>query len=369
MDWPVPYVLFNERKEEMKRVLGILVVACVAVSTLTALAFAQHPILEPRVIQQVRVLQGPGGAPPLPPPGANFVFMSSESWDGKIVKGAPYSAEAVTESVQSLADGNRIVNKFTSQVYRDSEGRTRREQTLKALGGVGNSEEPLQTIFINDPVAGVTYSLDTRSHTAHKSAPFMFHMTKRSGAPGETQSFEFKTGQGTGIGGGTGGSGSVSTSTNVVVTAAQAGTRVAAPPSGDLDHFTLRTEGASGYVFRTRPNSSANEVKEQLGKRLIEGVEAEGTRTTMTIPAGEIGNERPIEIVSERWYSPELQLVVMTRHSDPRSGETTYKLTNINRTEQAKSLFEVPPGFTVKEMQFGTSGSAPAPRKKLTNPE
>jgi hypothetical protein len=130
-----------------------MVVASVAVSTLTTLAFAQHPVAETRVmIQQGVPFQGPEGAPPLPPPGANFVFMASESFDGKVVKGAPYSGEAVTESVQTLADGNRIVNKFTSQVYRDSEGRTRREQTLKALGGVGNSEEPLQTIFINDPV-------------------------------------------------------------------------------------------------------------------------------------------------------------------------------------------------------------------------
>ncbi len=97
---------------------------------------------------------------------------------------------------------------------------------------------------------------------------------------------------------------------------------------------------------------------------MIEGVEAEGTRTTMTIPAGEIGNERPIEIVSERWYSPELQLVVMTRHSDPRSGETTYKLTNINRTEPAKSLFEVPAGYTIKEGCSWTNELAPLPRKK-----
>ena len=344
----------------MKRVLGILVVASIAVSTLTTLAFAQHPISEARVIQQVRVLQGPEGAPPLPPPGNNFVFMASESYDGKVVKGAPYSAEAVTESVQTLADGNRIVNKFSSQVYRDSEGRTRRDQTLKGLSGVGTGEEPLQMIFINDPVAGVTYSLDTRSHTAHKSSPFRFQITTKSGAPGETKTFELKTQTGT-------------SSANVVVTTPlnappQAGTRVALP-HGDVDHFTLRTEGAAGYVFRTRPNSNANEVKEQLGKQMIEGVEAEGTRTTMTIPAGEIGNDRPIEIVSERWYSPELQLVVMTRHSDPRSGETTYKLTNINRTEPAKSLFEVPPGFNVKEMEFGRPNITPLPRKRLANPE
>ena len=349
----------------MKRVLGIMVVASVAVSTLTTLAFAQHPVPEARVmIQQSRVFQGPEGVPPPPlPPGANFVFMATESFDGKVIKGAPYSAEAVTESVQTLADGNRIVNKFTSQVYRDSEGRTRREQTLRALSGVGTGEEPLQTIFINDPVAGVTYSLDTRSHTAHKSTPFRLHVSRKPGAPGETQQqFEFKTGPS---------AGATANVTNVIVSTpvgapAQAGTRVVAP-GADVEHFSIGT-GGGGYVFRTRSGAQPNEKKEELGKQIIEGVEAEGTRTTVTIPAGEIGNERPIEIVNERWYSPELQLVVMTRHSDPRSGETTYKLTNLNRTEPAKSLFEVPPGFTVKEM-FGGPNIAPLPRKRHANPE
>ena len=93
-------------------------------------------------------------------PDANFVFMASESFGGKVVKGAPYSAESVTETIQTLADGNRIVNRMTSSVYRDSEGRTRREQSLKGLGIFGAGEEPFQTIFINDPVAGVTFSLD-----------------------------------------------------------------------------------------------------------------------------------------------------------------------------------------------------------------
>jgi hypothetical protein len=346
----------------MKRVLGITVVASLAVSALTTLAFAQQPAAETRVmIQQARIFQGPEGPPPMPPPGNNFVFVASESFDGKVVKGAPYSAEAVTESVQTLSDGNRIVNKFTSQVYRDSEGRTRREQTLKALNGVGNSDGSLQTIFIHDPVAGVTYSLDTRSHVAHKSMPFKFHLTKRTGGPGETQTFEFKTGNGSGV------ATSIITTDPAANAAPQAGTRVR--PPAEEDHFSFRTEGTSGFVFRTGPNTNTKEVKEQLGKQMIEGVEAEGTRTTVTIPAGEIGNDRPIEIVSERWYSPELQLVVMTRHSDPRSGETTYKLTNIDRSVQSKSLFEVPAGFTVKEMQFGPPNVAPLPRKKMANPE
>lgn len=342
----------------MKTVIRILIAANLSVSAFAPIASAQEPQPAPQaplVMRQERVFQGPEGAPP-PPPGADLVFVASESFGGKIVKGAPYSADAVTETVQTLSDGNRIVNKLTSRVYRDSEGRTRREQSLKGLGGVGTSEEPLQTIFINDPVAGVTYSLDTRTHTAHKSAPFRFEFTRRSGERADGQRFQFKTGPGA--------------TADVVVAAPlgppQTGPRVAA---ADMEHFNVRTDGAAGYVFRTRANTNANEVKEQLGKQFIEGVEAEGTRSTVTIPAGEIGNERPIEIVNERWYSPELQLVVMTRHSDPRSGETSYKLTNINRTEPAKSLFEVPPGFNVKEMQFGIPSVPPAPRRKLANPE
>ena len=132
------------------------------------------------------------------------------------------------------------------------------------------------------------------------------------------------------------------------------------PPPG------VGPEGATTFVFRSKPG---NEVKEQLGKQTIEGVEAEGTRTTVTIPAGEIGNERAIEIVSERWYSPELQLVVMTRHSDPRFGETTYKLTNINRTEPVKSLFEVPAGYTVKEGPNFVPAIAPLRTRRPGHPE
>src|SRR5262249_21143634 len=88
---------------------------------------------------------------------------------------------------------------------------------------------------------------------------------------------------------------------------------------------------------------------ESLGTQTIEGVSAEGTRTTLTIPAGEIGNTLPIEVVDETWYSPELQITVMTKHRDPRSGENTYRLTNINRSEPDRSLFEVPADYTVSE--------------------
>ena len=331
----------------MKRITGILAVALLL--SLANAALAQQPAPDTTVVVRQHLFQGPEGAPPPPPPGANFVFMASESFGGKIVKGASYSAEAVTETIQTLGDGNRIVNKFTSSQYRDSEGRTRREQSFKGLGVLGSGEEPLKTIFIHDPVAGVTYSLDSRTHIAHKSAPFTFELSRKAG-PGVTtadaQTFEFKLGHGGAAGGG-----------NVIMTAPLG----AAPEAARVPHSVI--EGSSTYVFRTTKGPNSNEKKEDLGKQIIEGVEATGTRTTITIPAGEIGNERPIEIVSERWYSPELQLVVMTRHSDPRMGETTYKLTNINRTEPAKSLFEVPADYTIK------SGFEPPLRKKLLNPE
>ena len=326
----------------MKRITGLLAVAVLL--SLASAAMAQQPAPEGTVILRQRLFQGPEGGPP-PPPDANFVFLASESFGGKVVKGAPYSGEAVTETIQTLSDGNRIINKFTSLVYRDSEGRTRREQSLKGLGVLGVGEEPFKTIFINDPVAGVTYSLDSKSHIAHKSAPFTFELSRKGGTgtgvtTSQIQTFEFKVGAGGGAAG----------SSNLIM---------APPPLPGGPEAA----GAATFVFRTGKGPNTNEKKEDLGKQLIEGVEAEGTRTTITIPAGEIGNERPIEIVSERWYSPELQLVVMTRHSDPRMGETTYKLTNINRTEQAKSLFEVPPDYTIK------SGFQPPIRRKLTHPE
>ena len=338
----------------MKRTSGLLFGAALLFA-FASVAFAQEP--GPGIIiKQERIMQGPEGGPP-PPPDANMVFFATESFGGKTVKNAPYSAEAVTETIQTLGDGNRIVNRISSTLYRDSEGRTRREQSLKGLGifGTGNGEEPFKTIFINDPVAGVTYALDSRSHTAHKSVPFTFELSGKKG-----EQFEFKVPPGT-----------AATTNSVIVTAplaaGVAGARATHPP---VDQFTLRTEAGIGetFFFRTKTNNPNDVKEEQLGKQNIEGVEAEGTRTTVTIPAGEIGNERAIEIVSERWFSPELQLVVMTRNSDPRTGETTYKLTNINRAEPAKTLFEVPSDYTIKEGPGFGPKVAPLPRKK-SNPE
>ena len=326
---------------------------------------AQQDSKERKTQVEVFVEQnGPEGLPPkIEMGGDNFVFFSTEmSFGGKVVKGAPYSAQAVTESVQTLADGNRIAHKNSAQVYRDSDGRTRRDQTVGAIGPYAAAGDPIQTFFINDPVAGTNYILDPRSKVARK-LPRMEWRWKTEDKPGtgsnaaprdrervtkerQTESHEF------------------------VFTAP------APPPPGE-PRVKVRGGGANvdivgpelpgeGAHFEFFGSSKAEAKTEKLEARNVEGVQAEGTRITTTIPAGDIGNEQPIQIVDERWYSPELQVFVMTRHSDPRFGETTYRLTNIQRTEPSPVLFQVPSDYTVKEAPAG--GGVRTMRRRIAPP-
>ena len=349
----------------MRTLTSLLLSTFVPLSTISIYAQNKQPATERQMIQRER-MPGPDD-PHTPPPGDNFIFVASEmNSDGKVVKGAPYSAQALTETTQTLSDGNRIINKSTATIYRDSEGRTRREQTLRVMGPFATAGEPPQTIFINDPVAGVNYALDTRSKVAHKMPPMRFEFKMRfpdGEGPG--------AGIGTGVGGGVGVRTSAPPTSGVSApmvferTAPPPGVRVGGPPPGLTGEgsamvfersLTPPPSGEGGMVFQWQGAREDNARNESLGKQAIEGVEAEGTRRTVEIPAGEIGNERPIEIVFERWYSPELQVVVMTKHSDPRFGETTYRLTNINRSEPARELFEVPADYTMKEPP-GPSGN------------
>jgi hypothetical protein len=245
----------------------------------------------------------------------------------------------VTESTQTLSDGNRIVNKQTTSIYRDSEGRTRREMTLRGFGLFGAGGEAPQTIFISDPVAGVSYTLDQRSRVARKMPAFRFEFKTpppgRAAVAGQAGAAVFER----------------SPMPSRVGPPMGPGPIGEGPETGGAV-FTLRAPIAAGqadFVFKREGGSEKNVVTEKLGTQVIEGVAAEGSRTTITIPAGEIGNERPISIVNERWYSPELKTVVMTRHSDPRVGETVFRLTNISREEPDRTLFEVPTDYTIKD--------------------
>ena len=233
-------------------------------------------------------------------------FVSGQLISGPPVKGAPYSAEAVNETIQTLADGNRIVQHSSAMQYRDSEGRERREET-SAMGA----------IFITDPVAGARYTLHPESKTAEKGPGAVFNITTNAA----------------GVRGGRSGG------VNVAISGP-------GPGIPATNQFFFVTAG--------RIDTWSGDAKiEQLGNMFIEGVQAQGTRTTTTIPAGQIGNDKPINIVDERWYSPDLQMTIMTRHSDPRTGETSFALKNINRSSPPPNLFEVPADYTVKTGPMG----------------
>src|SRR2546423_6543168 len=215
----------------MKRTWIFAIVFATAMWLLCGLnVFAQQKETAPATAPEIRVntLSGQMEKVPLLPGANTFSFVNSEFvFDGKPIKGSPYSADAVTETTQVLGDGNRIVNRSTATLYRDSEGRTRREQTLKSIGGVTSGALPLQTITISDPVAGVSYSLDPNSRTAHKSPMGSFTFQRGVAGPGGTAAgtgnFVFKSAGadngpariGVGSGTGTGSGGGVGVVTNV----------------------------------------------------------------------------------------------------------------------------------------------------------
>jgi hypothetical protein len=264
-------------------------------------------------------------------------FVVTEfGFGGEAVKGAPYSAEAVSETTQTLGDGNRIVRSTRSTLYRDSLGRTRREERFTGPGPFASGRQPELRIFVNDPTAGVNYTLDPATRTARRFA-------HAGDGPWSSPFGGLKEGR------------VIEKETRVVGDADKAKERGAMIAIGPSDRAVIehkiRTATGGGFVaaYSTESRLGSNSKTESLGKRLIEGVEADGTRTTVTIPAGEIGNERPIDIVSERWYSPELQVVLSLRHSDPRFGENHYYLTNIRRSDPSSSLFEIPSDYKVEE--------------------
>jgi hypothetical protein len=260
-------------------------------------------------------------APPPPPqgmPGGPMgprmeILGFGELHPGKVVTGAPYSAVAVTEDKQTLADGNVIDRKIQSNVYRDSQGRTRRETTFTGVGAFAPSGQTHSMVTIHDPVASTAYVLHTDTKVAEQ-LPI---------PPGGPKN------------------------------AANVHNRMEA---------RLQQELADGTV-----------KKEDLGTQTINGITAQGTRYTRVIPAGQVGNANAITVVNEQWYSSDLQIMVKIVRNDPRFGQVTYTLTNIQRTDPSTSLFTVPSDYTVKQGTFrghgrGGPGAPPASTTETTPP-
>lgn len=334
---------------------------------------------------------------------------------GPTVRGAPYSATETIESTQTLADGTRIDHTTQTMIYRDSEGRMRRETP--------------DSINILDPVANTSYMLDPKTQTARqlplglaKGGPAV---SAEGGAAGPVTRFVYRGAdpppiplagngsigvqfpsdtnkteamlkangvtEGVYVSGTVPGSpaakagiktGDIITGANGravgsgdELTAAVSGAAVGSAMSvnvvrdGKLQTFemmvadrakvfpaavqvaglmpvpagvTLLAPGALPMVY---PRGELEGQTESLGHQTIQGVDTEGTRITSTIAAGAIGNDRPIQIITERWYSSDLHMNVKMTHSDPRSGQETYQLTGISRAEPAPYLFQVPAGF------------------------
>ena len=256
----------------------------------------------------------------------------------RVVKGAPYSLEATVETTQSLADGNRLVHRQVVRVFRDAEGRTRREETLAAIGPWAASGTPPMIVTIQDPVSGVTYSLDPQSKVATKLP---------SGLPGRTTASPGIHA----VGGGVSINQSSEAATSNIGYAAVAGS---VDTVGGGDGFVTVQNGVPAQMV------NPEETSESLGKETIAGISADGTRTSTTIPANAMGNERPIEINRERWYSPELQIILRSKQSDPRFGETTYEVTKLDRGKPARALFEVSSDYQVRDAPvFLPPGAAP----------
>lgn len=329
-------------------------------------------------------------------------FIGSEI-GARVVKGAPYSAEAISETVQVLGDGNRIVRKTLSRIARDGEGRTRQER----LGSDGQ----VASVFINDPVAGKRWMLTPARKSAVElpaggpgalaGMPPMpagggeelrswgeemrrwarefserFRGEPMSGAPREGREANRQVSVTRSADG--------RTETREVVVdvvrvtdGSTAGSTAPAepgrgspmspmppmppvPPMPPMPAMPLPPAVGPGAAVPPVPPvpgfgaplmiapPPGPGTTTSLGSREFDGVRADGTRTTWTIAAGKIGNEKPIEIVAERWYSPELMLVVASRHADPRSGETSYRLAGLKRGEPDAALFKVPADYETR---------------------
>jgi hypothetical protein len=217
--------------------------------------------------------------------------------DLEVIKNAPFTGTVVTETSQTLSDGNHITTKTSGFEARDSQGRTRREQALGRIGPV--QVDAPKIVLISDPVSQTDYMLQPDGQTAR----VLKHLEIGAGIKGDAIVALKKRLQET-------------------ATERHRGERPIREEKVDVKH-------------------------EDLGTEEIEGVSCHGSRDTRTIPAGQIGNEQPIVITTEIWTSDDLHRIVLKKHSDPRFGDSVYRLTNIKLGEPDASLFKVPSNYKI----------------------
>lgn len=297
----------------MNRVLA----GTVACALLAGVAAAQedHFVVSDKVMPQIKIMGLQGGVM------------------GKPVKGAPYSGLELTETTQVLADGTRIHNEVQTQVYRDSEGRMRRETP--------------KDVTIWDPVANASWVLNPKTQTARKlrMGVFYFSSSAQNGKAVARETFTYNVRV---AGPDAENNAKADAEKRALEAKMKADMESAVRQGGFAVGGGVTTAEAGQHVVLDRREKGPSE---SLGKRMMEGVNAEGTKTVATIEAGAIGNDRPIQSVTERWYSPELQTVMMTRHTDPRTGEESFKLVNVSRAEPPAYLFQVPAGYQIVEQK------------------
>ncbi len=252
--------------------------------------------------------QSEPGPPPPPPggpgmmqgPGFGGGFFHEEVGEGRVVKSAPMTATVTMTRDTTLSDGNTIHTDNQTTIYRDSEGRVRREIGFE-LNTPTTGATKRTMIVITDPVSGNRYMLNPQNKTAHQMP---MHPPKS--------------------------------------------------PNG-------AREGERGD--RGTGHESANVTTESLGTKAILGLQAQGTRVTRTIPAGQIGNARAISVVTDRWESTALQIPLSMTHSDPMMGTVASNVTSVNRAEPDASLFQVPSDYKIETGKPGDMMYMPAERK------
>jgi hypothetical protein len=338
------------------------------------------------------LLTGMAGAEPAPPP-PDVVFIAKSPGgcaigaSGNAVKNAPYSGVGTTEVVRMLPDGNRIVRTNTMRYFRDSQGRTRTEHELSAVGPF-TLEQMRSIIMIDDPVAARHYVL----HPELKRADELVLPASFASATGPTRD-PARAGSASGsadrrasttAAGSPGGpalsvdvptlsSGGPEYSVSVPGPAVDEHIVATSDAAGSDDGSAKQTNVAGARVLTTRvgaimalgPGCGPGGIDAKalppaisLGERTIEGVKVIGSRHEFVIATGEIGNDQPITVRNEQWFSPELGVVVESKLRDPLVGDTTYRLSQIRRTPPDASLFAVPADYTIESMPPPGAGVA-----------